>query len=92
MLLQYRTRQEYMKCRHTKTHTQHFQVMGLKYDREWEPVYQAFLLLPLFQVAPANPERRWRESHTDSQTQAVAQPNITEQYKRICVYCIGIFD
>lgn len=85
MLLQYRTRQEYMKCRHTQTHTQHFQVMGLKYDREWEPVYQAFLLLPLFQVAPANPERRWKHI-------TVAQPDITEQYKRICVYCIGIFD
>lgn len=29
--------------------------MELKYGREWEPVYQAFLLLPLVQVAPANP-------------------------------------
>lgn len=37
------------------TQTEHLQVMELKYDREWEPVYQAFLLLPLVQVAPANP-------------------------------------
>lgn len=29
--------------------------MGLKYDREWEPVYQAFLQLPLVLVALANP-------------------------------------
>lgn len=38
-------------------HTQYFQVMGLEYDREWEPVYQAFLLLPVVQVALANPGR-----------------------------------
>lgn len=31
------------------------QVMGLKYDREWEPVYQAFLLRPLVQMVQANP-------------------------------------
>lgn len=47
----------------TQTHTRNLQVMGLKYDREWEPVYQAFLLLPLVLVALANPGRNRTKSH-----------------------------
>ena len=47
----------------TKTQTDHVQVMELKYDREWEPVYQAFLLLPLVQEAPANPVRDQPKTH-----------------------------
>lgn len=31
--------------------------MGVKYDREWEPVYQAFLLHPLAQEVLASPDR-----------------------------------
>lgn len=36
--------------------------MELKYDREWEPVYQAFLLVPLVQVAHSNPVRNQKQT------------------------------
>lgn len=32
-------------------------IMGMKYGREWEPVYQAFLPHPLAQEVLASPER-----------------------------------
>lgn len=37
--------------------TQMYLSDGLKYDREWEPVYQAFLQHPLAQEVLASPER-----------------------------------
>lgn len=49
----------------TDTDTKHSQVMELKYGREWEPVYQAFLLLPQVQVAPSNPARDETTIHTN---------------------------
>lgn len=47
-------------CKNEITHKMYedcMTIMGLKYDREWEPVYQAFLLHPLAQEVLASPER-----------------------------------
>ena len=53
---------------HRHTHTEYFHVTGLKYDREWEPVYQAFLLVPLVQVVLANPGRNEPKTHRHAHT------------------------
>ena len=62
---------------HTHAHTQHLQAMKVKYDREWEPVYQAFLLLPLVQVAPSTPVRdQKKNTHKHKKTVHPAVQNI----------------
>lgn len=49
---------QHTKCTCTyKKYEDYIMTMRLKYDREWEPVYQAFLLHPLAQEVLASPER-----------------------------------